>query len=283
MKLYKKIPLLAIIIFAICSCEKNEISYNATTIGDVAEFQLHYVVPLIVNDTNNINKVEINDQLYANITAPLSTFNAIPSGSVGRFFTSNIGNNNIKLYKGKSLRLVYNQNCSLSSGKQNIFVYDFNKPPIVLDNGYPYQTNITENSDSTAWIKFYNFMFESNGVPTTLKLQYQYQYTTNYVTNTKSAWINIGSPVSFGETTGWQAVRVNKSVNVSSGYARLDFKLIMIGSNGESLGDLMILKSTKSAPYADYWSEYIGRRYHHILTGIRTAAPNVAVKQFTAL
>ena len=64
-------------------------------------------------------------------------------------------------------------------------MYDFAEPPIIFDNGHPYQTNITEYTDSTAWIKFYNFLYEEQGKPTNLKLQYQYQYTMNYETGEK--------------------------------------------------------------------------------------------------
>ncbi|MCK7533258.1 MAG: hypothetical protein MZV63_20620 [Marinilabiliales bacterium] len=35
-------------------------------LGEVAEFQLHYIVPVNAVAANNITKVEINNQLYAN-------------------------------------------------------------------------------------------------------------------------------------------------------------------------------------------------------------------------
>lgn len=151
-----------LLLIGLMSCDKHVIEYDAEAISGVAEFQLHYFVPVTSGAANNIYKVEINDQLYANDQAALTTYNAIPGGSVGRFYTTGVGATNIKLYQGTDLNLVYDQNCTLTEGKQNIFVYDFDEPPVVIDNGFPYVANVTEHSDTTAWIKFYNFLFEED-------------------------------------------------------------------------------------------------------------------------
>jgi len=276
------------LLIGLISCDKHVIEYDTETISGVAEFQLHYFVPVTSGAANNIYKVEVNDQLYANDKSTLSTYNAIPNGSVGRFYTTATGTNNLKLYKGTNLELVYNQNCTLTEGKQNIFVYDFDEPPIVFDNGFPYEANITEYSDTTAWIKFYNFLYESVDQPTNLRLQYQYQYPIEYnekgVVIRKSEWTNLGTPVSFGETTGWLPVIVHKSVNISSGYARLDYKIKVIDANGNDTGDLQVMNSSnKFVNYSDWWTTYVGRRYHHTISGMRAAKPASAVRVFTAL
>lgn len=270
------------------SCDKHVIEYNTETIADVAEFQLHYVVPVTSAAANNIFRVEINEQLYSNDQSALSTYNAIPNGAVGRFYTTQTGVNNIKMYMSTNLTLVYDQNCILTEGKQNIFVYDFNAPPIVFDNGFPYETNTTEYSDTTAWIKFYNFLFEKEGQPTALKLQYQYQYPIEYDAKgnviRKSAWTNVGTPVLFGETTGWVPVIVHKSVAVSAGTARLDYKIKVIDASGNDTGDLQVMNSSsKFVNYSDFWNASLGRRYHHVISGMRAAKPTSAMRQFTAL
>lgn len=289
MKQIKNIFLIAVGILFFVSCEKHEIEYNSSVVGDdVAEFQLHYFVPVNAAVANNITKVEINDILYSNNTALLLTYNGIPAGVTGKFYTTKVGSNNIKLYQGsdEKQKLVYDQNCDLTKGKQNIFVYDFAKPPIVFDNGYPYVGNTTVDTDPTAWVKFYNFLYEKEGVTTDLKLQYQYQYTTDYsvTPNPKSDWINVGSPVGFGETTGWQPITIIKSVTISSGYARIDYRIKVISANGEDLGLLQVMNSNGVfINYSDWWTGYIGRRYHHTLSGMRAAKPNCAVRQFTAL
>lgn len=283
MKITKFIGLCLIAMSAV-SCEKHEIEYMTTPISnDMAEIQLHYFVPVTATATNNIYKMEIGGQEYVNNgAAVVSTYNAVPSGSVGRFYTTAAGDVNIKLYKGTDLELVYDKNAKLTSGKQNVFVYDFNKDPIVFDNGYPYETNITMDTDSTCWVKFYNFLYEKEGEYSTLKLQYQYQYTTG--DGTKSEWLNIGSPVAFGESTGWQPITVIKSVFNSSGYARIDYKIKVQDENGEYTQDLQVWNSNgKYVSYSDYWNGYIGRRYHHVLKGMRSAKPISSVSQFTAL
>ena len=283
MKITKLIGLCLIAVSAV-SCEKHEIEYMTTPISnDMAEIQLHYFVPVTATATNNIYKMEIGRQEYVNNgAAVVSTYNAVPSGSVGRFYTTAAGDVNIKLYKGTDLELVYDKNAKLTSGKQNVFVYDFDKDPIVFDNGYPYETNTTMDTDSTCWVKFYNFLYEKEGEYSTLKLQYQYQYTTKE--GSKSEWKNIGSPIAFGESTGWQPITVIKSIFNSSGYARIDYKIKVQDENGEYTQDLQVWNSNgKYVSYSDYWNGYIGRRYHHILKGMRSAKPISSVSQFTAL
>lgn len=287
MKHLKKYLFLFIIAATIFSCKKNVVEYDTTTVKDEAQFQLHYFVPLVSGTANNIYKVEINGELYANNTSPLSTYNAIPSGAVGLFYTTKVGVNNIKLYKGVGLELVYDQNVTLTKGKQNVFVHSFTQPPVVFDAGYPFVADVTDSTAKVAWVKFYNFLYETDGVPTTLKLQYQRQYVVAYATSTspqvKSDWINVGAPVSFGEATGWEKIDVNKLDLISSGNGRVDYRIRMIGPDGSDLGPLMVKSGTLTKEYSDYWNAYIGRRYHHILSGFRNAAPNSAVRQFTAL
>ena len=283
MKITKFIGLCLIAVSTV-SCEEHEIEYMTTPVDkDMAEIQLHYFVPVTAIAANNIYKLEIGGQEYVNNgAAVVSTYNAVPSGSVGRFYATASGDVNIKLYKGTDLELVYDKNAKLTSGKQNVFVYDFNKDPIVFDNGYPYETNTTMDTDSTCWVKFYNFLYEKEGEYSTLKLQYQYQYTTG--DGTKSESLNIGSTVAFGESTGWQPITVIKSVFNSSGYARIDYKIKVQDENGEYTQDLQVWNSNgKYVSYSDYWNGYIGRRYHHVLKGMRSAKPISSVSQFTAL
>lgn len=283
MKITKFISLCLIAVSTV-SCEEHEIEYMTIPVGkDMAEIQLHYFVPVTAIAANNIYKLEIGGQEYVNNgAAVVSTYNAVPSGSVGRFYTTAAGDVNIKLYKGTDLELVYNKNAKLTSGKQNVFIYDFDKDPIVFDNGYPYETNTTMDTDSTCWIKFYNFLYEKEGEYSTLKLQYQYQYTTKE--GSKSEWKNIGSPIAFGENTGWQPITVIKSIFNSNGYARIDYKIKVQDENGEYTQDLQVWNSNgKYVSYSDYWNGYIGRRYHHVLKGMRSAKPISSVSQFTAL
>lgn len=287
MKSLNKIWPVIVLAILITSCEKHVIEYDATPVTEnAAEFQLHYIVPVTSGAANNIYRVEINGELIANESAPLSTYNAIPNGAVGKFYATQPGNTNIKLYKGQgsAQQLVYDQNTVLETGKQNIFVHDFSKPPIVINNGFPYPKIVTEHTGTTAWVKFYNFLYESAGLPTDLKLQYQYQYVADIATGQKSDWINVGNPVAFGESTGWEPVTVIKAVEISSGSARIDYRIRLIGTDGSDQGSLKVMNSSGNfINYSDWWTGFIGRAYHHIFSGMRAANPRSAVRVFTAL
>lgn len=287
MKHLKKYIFLLTIAATIFSCKKNVVEYDTTSVKDEAEFQLHYMVPVVSGTANNIYKVELNGVVIANNTAVLSTYNAIPSGAVGNFYTTKVGTNNIKLYRSVNLDLVYDQNVELTKGKQNIVVHDFDKPPVVFDAGYPFVPVVTDSTGKNSWVRFYNFLYETPGVPTTLKLQYQRQYVVAYATPTtptvKSDWINVGGPVSFGEATGWELVDVNKIDLISSGTGRIDYRIRMIDAGGNDIGPLIVKSGAIYKEYADYWNAVIGRRYHHFFAGFRDAAPTSGVRQFTGL
>ena len=288
----KLLSLFFILVTLGTACEKHVVEYDSYNLPtNAAEFQLHYFVPVVSGAANNITRVEINDKLNANNTTALTTYNALPSGTAGLFFTAPSGVTNIKLYKGTTTEKVYDQNVTLQPGKQNVFVHDFNKPPVVIDNGYPYDRVITDSTGEFTWIKFYNFLYESPDVTTPLKLQYQYQYNmdpgpTTTHSNQKSDWINLGNPVSFGEATGWVQVPVIKHADreISGGSERIDYRIRVIGENGQDMGNLQVQNSAgKMVDYADFWNGTIGRRAHHIFAGYRTAAPISSVRQFFAL
>jgi len=269
---------LVVLIATLFSCEKNVVEYMTTPLTDKAEFQLHYFVPVNAVAANNITKVEVNGLLYASPKSPLTTYNAIPSGGVGLFYATDPGSVNLKLYQGTNGEtLIYDKNVTLTTGKQNVFVHDFNLDPVVFDNGHPYSKNVTMNTDSTAWIKFYHFLYETTGLPNDLKIQYQF-------VDPAGAEINIGQPVSFGETTGWQPVLVRKSTFNSTGSRIITFKMKVIDAGGNVVGDLQVRNA--SGVFVNYSATatlFIGRRYHHIMSGFRAATPISSVRAFTAL
>lgn len=283
MKKYNNLFLLFFLTVFSFSCEKHVIEYKTEPAGDDAQFQLHYFVPQVSGAANNITKVELNG-VWINKNAPLATMNAIPSGSIGRFYVTKTGTNNIKMYKGDNMDLVYDQNIDLQSGKWNMFVYDFNKPPVVFNNGAPFKGVTTEDTGDRQWVKFYNMMFETEGVPTTLRIQYQYQYTVDNATGEKSSWINLGTPVSFGEATDWIPIPVNKTVKNSSGTARIDYQIQVVDNSGNPTGLLQVISGANMVNYTDWWNATIGRRVHHIFGGYRqTSTPRVNISQFFAL
>ncbi len=276
MKIVKGL-LLVLIAAATVSCEENEITYDTTPVEGKAEFQLHYFVPVVSGAANNIFRVEINGEMVANNTAPLNTYNAIPSGLVSTFYAVEPGTVNIKLYKGPNEELAYDQDTQLAVGKQNVFVHDFDEPPVVLDNEYPYANNVTADTDSATWVKFYNFLYETSGTPTPLILQYQ------YLDPRTGQPINVGGPVRFGESTGWVEVKVLKDVFKSAGTRRVDYRILVKDDAGNVVGPLQQMNSVGDmVDYADWWTGTIGRKVHHIYGGIRTETPIASVRQFTA-
>lgn len=283
MKIFKFLSLLMVVALTV-SCEKNEITYNTTPLTNTAEFQLHYMNPLTNVAANYVYRIEVNDVLVTNRKAQLVPYGGAPGGAVGRFFTATPGTVNIKMYQGPadtSLVMVYNQDVTLAAAKQNVVIHDFAAAPVVFDNGYPYPRNLTETTDSTAWVKFYNFLYETAGVPTTLRIQYQ------YIDTRTSVPVNIGQPVYFGESTDWVAVPVIKKPTeiITAGSRQVYFNMRIIDASGTDLGELTTMNTAGAfTDYTDYWTLSIGRRYHHMMAGFRAVkSPNSSVKVFTAL
>lgn len=270
------------------SCEKHFIEFESDPIPTgSAEFQLHYFVPLIAKDSNNIHRVEINNTTFSSFsTGTLFTFNAVPSGGIGRFFNVPVGSNNIKLFMGPQLDPVYDRDVTLIPGKQNVFIHDFNEDPIVIDNGFPYPSKTTEFSGKFAWVRFFNFLYDTVGEPTDKIIQYQYQYVKDRATMERSEWLNLGDPVAFGETTGWQEVPVIKEVvaNPDAGSARIDYRIMVIGAGGVEEGILQIKNASGNmVNYSDWWNAGVGRHYNHIFGGYRLSnQPGAAVRLFTS-
>ena len=280
MKIMKYISLVLAVVLTV-SCEKHVIDYDATPITDMAEFQLHYMNPVAAVAANYITRVEVNGKMVSNAKAPLNTYNAIPSGSVGKFYTVNPGNVNLKLYLTGKVTvdfLVYDQSVTMQAGKQNVFVHDFTQPLVWFDNGYPYIKRETVTTDLTAWVKFYNFLYETAGVPTTKLIQYQ------YVNTRTNAVVNIGEPLAFGEATDWEQVTVIKA-NILDISRLITFKMKEVDASGNTVGELQIMNSAGTyVAYTATATLFIGRWYHHTMAGFRAVkSPNSSVRIFTAL
>jgi hypothetical protein len=288
MKIIKNIAAI-IMLFAAFSCQKHVVEYNAVNINGkgFAEFDLNYFVPLVVTDDNYVYKMELDGKAYEigtwsadSVYTPGSfilNYNLMPSGA-GRFYTTTTGSHNLKLYISKNFTQVYDQNVTLAAGKQNVFVYDFTKPPIVFQQEFPYPTETTERTDTSGWVKFYNFMFETGTTPTTLKLQYQYRYVRRNISLTDtSAWINLGKPVSFGEATGWERITIIKTTEISQGSSPIFYRIRMIGTDGSDQGDLQVMNANSAfVNYTSTITETIGNVQHHILKGHRASTTPVA-------
>ena len=302
----KKIKYISIALLATSfmgSCEKMEVDYDAIPVGDdMAQFQIGHYTPITTSAENNIYKVELDGKLLANNTNVLKYYNTIPGAS--RFYYAKPGKANLKLYQGTDLKLVFDQDITLIKGKQNVIVHDYNASPIILERNFdiPYPldpSKATFDTDTIGYIRFIYLMYENEGQPTTMKLQYQYQYTLHPLyTNadkdaglipdgkkvgdatgdaTKSAWLNLGSPVAFGESTGFQPVPVKKTTYIAQGAARIDFRIVVTAANGGVPGETVVdnvdwLLKVNGKLYTDYWNITIGRYTTHYFAGLRNKA-----------
>lgn len=280
MKFVKYITFALALIFAI-SCTKHQIEYKTEVLSkDMAEFQLHYFEPITNTAANYVDSVFVNDILYSSVngSGQLATYNGVPGGTMGSFFSIKAGTVNIKFFRKD--KLIYDQNTTLVPGKQNVFVHNLKDVPVVIDNLYPYipkgvamGTPATHDTDSVTYIRFYNFLYEDATTPYAGKIQYQYQDV-----RTKE-WVNLGAAVGFGEATERVAVKVVKTTHNSSGSCRVDYRML-----DESGAILQVANSSgRMVNYSDYWTAYIGRAYMHIYAGVRTKAPVSSVRQWRSL
>ena len=267
---------------AFVSCEDHEVLYqDITTSYDESEYafiQIFYYVPVTATSSNYVYKIGINDIEYVNNgSSMIATYNAAPSGAVGRYYTVEPGTVNVKLYLSSDMILTYDADVTLEAGYWNVCVYDFDQDPIVFDVGYPFEKPVTTDTDSTSHVRFINFLYEDDDNYYEKPILYQYRYTDsdgNYVD-----WQNVGDYVGFGETTGWCDLRVNKSVYNSSGYRTIYFRIL--DENGDVLQKWN--SSGVLTNYSDYWTHYIGRWSNHILAGKRVGYPVASERNFYTL
>lgn len=284
MKKIKYLLFSVFIAFALVGCVEHDLSYAPSESAEgMAMFQITYVEPIPVNANNAIDSVFVNGVLVGGATgAGQLTVNGTypygPTSATGTFFTSNPGITNIKFFrKGNE---VYNKDVELKAGKQEVFVYNLNEQPIVLDNLYPYKynpdraTEATFDTDSIARIRFYNFAFSGDAsTPYLGKIQYQWCHDKSVGETERGGaddnWQNIGEAVGFGQATSYQLIQVWKETYNSSGNEQLWFRGI------DEDGNVVIAN--------DYWVTYIGTSVKHIYRGIINGSPSAGITLSGAL
>ena len=280
------ISLLAVV--SLVSCEKHEILYDTHDLADQsAEFQLHYFEPITNTAANYIDSVFVNGILYSSVngSGQLATYNGVPGGATGRFFAVAPGSVKFTFWRGGSV--IYDNVATLQKGKQNVYVYDLNEAPLVIQNDYPYASKIirdpataaTYNTDSIATGKIVNLIFESPGVPCQTKVQCQWRNDEkdadgNYV------WHDMGGPIGFGEATPLCGFIVHKTAFNSSGYQTLYWRFLKEDGSTFTYTNA----SNREVAFTDYWTTYIGRSYLYMLAGNRGRSTNrMTMARWTAL
>lgn len=253
------------------ACEKHQILFETKKITGQAEFKISYFVPAAVNPANQIDSLHVNGTFYAGASAGTSlTVNGTQPASPGRFFTAPAGTVSLKLFRKD--QAVYEKSLVLKGGKQNIFIYDLEQDPFIIDEAFPYtntsgvsSSSETFDTDSVESVRFLNLVWEK-GEPFAGKVQYQWRDNTNEKDEDGNYfWHDLGEPVGFGEITERCLIRIHKSIFNSSGYARINYRTV----NAES-GKQM---ST------DFWNGYIGRVYTHVYRHNLSGKPKAAFSQ----
>ncbi|MDR1552507.1 MAG: hypothetical protein LBS69_03460 [Prevotellaceae bacterium] len=270
-KYYSSLTVILFITVIIASCKKHDMEFPGQVLLDEktqSAFIIHHFVPLVDNDTNYIRMVELNGNVL--LRSDIVVFNAAPWGSAGRFFLAPKGKSNLKLYFGKgsapniNYNLIFDKDITLDAGQYyNVFIHDFNADPVIFNCNYPFVDAADSLRDSCTYVKFYNFMYDSIGKPTNLRLQYKHQ---NHFDTQQ--WLNIGKPLSFGESTDWEAIKMQRLAGLNSGARTVYYRIYVVDENGNELGRLRRMNSAGN--YADHTfntTGTIGRRVHHILGG----------------
>ena len=275
-------------VVSLVSCEKHEILYDTHDLADQsAEFQLHYFEPITNSSANYIDSVFVNGTLYSSVngSGQLATYNGVPGGATGRFFAVAPGSVKFTFWRGGSV--IYDNVATLQKGKQNVYVYDLNEAPIVIQNDYPYASKIirdpataaTYNTDSIATGKIVNLLFETPGVPCQTKVQCQWRNDEKDADG-NWVWHDMGGPIGFGEATPLCGFIVHKTAFNSSGYQTLYWRFL------KEDGSTFTYTNAYGNPVAftDYWPTYIGRSYLYMLAGNRGQKTNrMTMARWTAL
>ncbi|MCR5003545.1 MAG: hypothetical protein K5984_04165 [Bacteroidales bacterium] len=258
------------------SCEKHELLFegNHDVASTDALFHICYFESLTKKTANYIDSIYVNGKYLDGVdgSGRLTIEGILPSDGT-RYYTAPSGTVNIRLYRGGDA--VYDKDVVLSAGKQDIYVTDLTLDPAVVTMTDTPNTGVdptVENfdTDSIAAVRFINLLYEVNSqgnlAPTTRTLQYQWR-DRNDKKDAETGdyhWTNIGEPVVFGSYTNYDRVIVHKSVYNSSGYCTVYYRAIDAEDNTVILND--------------YWTNYIGRAYDHIIWGVYPSAITGHVK-----
>ena len=243
--------------------------------------------PITSTSANYIDSVFVNGVLYSSVngSGQLATYNGVPGGATGRFFA--VAPGSVKFTFWRKGNIIYDNVATLQKGKQNVFVYDLNEAPIVIQNDYPYNEKIirdpatleTFNTDSIATGKIVNLIFEKPGVPCQTKVQCQWRNAQKDA-NGDYIWHDMGNPIGFGEATPLCGFIVNKTVFNSSGYQSLYWRFLKEDGTAFTYTNA----SGREVAFTDYWTTYIGRSYLYMLAGNRGQSTNrMSMYRWTAL
>ncbi|MCC8112682.1 MAG: hypothetical protein LIP03_01565 [Bacteroidales bacterium] len=224
MKILKYLTMIALCAgFTLTSCDQKDIDFGLQYVDpNSALYQVFYVNPVANTTANYVYRVDVGDKSYFNNGSSMITrYSGIPSGSVNLWYNDATGTKDVRFYTGSMDNLAYSNSATLTQGLQSIWVYNFDKAPIVLKETEAPQ-NLGTDNDTIAGcsMKFYNFLFKDATTPVDFKVQF---YIRDYhdwfpAQQNEDGYVAIGEPIAFGESTDWEVWNIKKSIWNSYGY-----------------------------------------------------------------
>ena len=323
MKVLKYLSI-ALVALGFASCEKHEIQYKTEPLAaDRAMVQIHYMVPMTANANKSIYKMEIDGVTIVNNNAALMANYGTAPGNC-KYYSVKNGDVNLKLFYGfwedrlpkeepdgkaefytddyDKMEKVYDVTLSgLQAGKKyQVFVHSFDEAPVLISDQFNIfdsasEENMTQNTAEHHFMNFYNFMYETEGVPYEGAIQYQYKYVEDWEANTaygklskeeqatawdgKSEWLNVGDPVEFGQSTGWIKMPIVKQYFNDAAYAKVEARIVKAGEF-DADGNPVYLEIVNSkgvfGKYSATPTFYVGRHEMAIMSGFRADKSSAA-------
>lgn len=227
---------------------------------------------MLRSNYDRIYRIEINGYTIGGTSEILPRYSGYPN-LVGSFISVDPGDVNIKLYGGRyedqpdpdtggqtTTRvlvhyLYYDGNVRLDSGdKGHCVIYSKDRDPVFVPLG-----TLPAQTDGTAAVRLYNFMFDSYGVPTTRKVQLRMLDVDG-----DNEYHNLGKPIAFGEATDWELTYVHSSRQ------RRDFDIVLVDDEGNQEPLTWVNSSNRLMEgFTDYWTLYVDSAYAWYLRGVR--------------
>ena len=252
------------------SCEQDEPELGWYDADMSQAFVQVYYMSLVANSSaENIKYITINGVEYTyNHQAMITPYNFAPSYIVGSAYATEPGRCTVKLETesgsesaGYTRTVVYEGTTeeALTAGEiHQVIVWDNENQsaPIVHKFGTPTVYNDYDETGNCTWAsaRFYNFMFDEPGVPTTARLYFDLREYSNgpiYASYPEGG-------LAFGEATDYFDTYLDPAQMLGASryvYVRHDVRAVWPDGTEE-----ILLKN-------DYWTTYVGKSYHYFYYG----------------
>lgn len=316
MKLFKYLAyaIAAAAIFSACDTEDTKFTSIEKVDSNMAKIQITRVVPegdysAAATDNRFYRLVIDGEDMWGDDYILWARMGTVPS--TGGYYLVTPGTHTIQCYYKRSgeYLLAYDSQFTVETGQCcNLFIYDYAKPPVIVDNSEPREYFVYGGTQDVTWtddpndpynaarfqsLRFVNLMFEKEGQPCDYKLQYYYQNPYDL------EWYPVGDPVAFGEYTEWTKIYINifapartgqsgtgssrndtenrTDKTLSTGTCIIYYRAKKISASGADEGWITYTfkgEGGEETVYDDYWTATTGVRYFHVMRGCRISSTN---------